>query len=123
MIGRFNHIGRLLCYLKNISSSHPTDLSLGAHAQELTDGDIVDGEVIQSATVDNSAIQSIEQDGKRYTTVNLSDYAKQVDESTWSPNMKVNTAMTVKMQVLLDWNHASPGPVDGGWGMNSKSTG
>lgn len=95
-------------------------LSLGAHAQDLTDGDIVDGEVVQSATVDNSAIQSIEQDGKRYTTVNLSDYAKQVNESTWSPNMKVNTAMTVKMQVLLDWNHASPGPVDGGWGMNSK---
>lgn len=34
--------------------------------------------------------------------------------------MKVNSAMTIKMQALLDWNHASPGPIDGGWGMNSK---
>ena len=34
--------------------------------------------------------------------------------------MNVNSAMTIKMQALLDWNHASPGPIDGGWGMNSK---
>lgn len=66
-------------------------------------------------------IKSIEDaDGKRHTTLNLSDYAKQVNSATWSPNMKVNSAMTIKMQALLDWNHASPGPIDGGWGMNSK---
>ncbi|WP_227511824.1 MULTISPECIES: L,D-transpeptidase family protein [unclassified Psychrobacter] len=67
------------------------------------------------------AIKNIEdKDGKRYTTLNLSNYAKQVNNATWSPNMKVNSAMTIKMQALLDWNHASPGPIDGGWGMNSK---
>lgn len=85
--------------------------------------DIIDGEVevLQSTqTTDNGAIQSIEQDGKRITTVNLSSYARQVNQAVWSPDMKVNTAMTIKMQVLLDWNHASPGPIDGGWGMNSK---
>ena len=66
-------------------------------------------------------IKSIEdKDGKRYTTLNLSNYAKQVNDATWSPNMNVNSAMTIKMQALLDWNHASPGPIDGGWGMNSK---
>ncbi|MGO2341166.1 MAG: L,D-transpeptidase family protein, partial [Psychrobacter sp.] len=66
-------------------------------------------------------IKNIEsKNGKRYTTLNLSNYAKQVNESVWSPNMKVNSAMTIKMQALLDWNHASPGPIDGGWGMNSK---
>ena len=27
---------------------------------------------------------------------------------------------TLKLQALLDWNHASPGPIDGGWGMNAK---
>lgn len=75
---------------------------------------------IQSAN-DDSAIKSIEdKDGKTYTTLNLSNYAKQVNTSTWSPNMNVNSAMTIKMQALLDWNHASPGPIDGGWGMNSK---
>lgn len=97
-------------------------LNMNTYAQEHTDDDIVDGEVVQPTTTqsDDTAIKSIEQDGKRYIAVNLSDYAKQVNESTWSPDMKVNTAMTVKMQVLLDWNHASPGPIDGGWGMNSK---
>lgn len=70
---------------------------------------------------DDPTIKNIEdKDGKRYTTLNLSNYAKQVNDATWSPNMKVNSAMTIKMQALLDWNHASPGPIDGGWGMNSK---
>ena len=70
---------------------------------------------------DDPTIKNIEdKDGKRHTTLNLSNYAKQVNSSVWSPNMKVNSAMTIKMQALLDWNHASPGPIDGGWGMNSK---
>lgn len=69
----------------------------------------------------DAAIKSIESiDGKKHTTLNLSNYAKQVNEAVWSPNMKVNSAMTIKMQALLDWNHASPGAIDGGWGMNSK---
>ena len=69
----------------------------------------------------DSSIKSIEDvDGKTHTTLNLSSYAKQVNGSTWSPNMNVNSAMTIKIQALLDWNHASPGPIDGGWGMNSK---
>ena len=66
-------------------------------------------------------IKNIEDvNGKTHTTLNLSNYAKQVNGSVWSPNMNVNSAMTIKMQALLDWNHASPGPIDGGWGMNSK---
>ena len=28
---------------------------------------------------------------------------------------------TLKLQALLDWNHTSPGPIDGGWGMNAKT--
>ena len=76
----------------------------------------------QSAGIsDDTAIKSIEdKDGKTYTTLNLSNYAKQVNDATWSPNMNVNSAMTIKMQALLDWNYASPGAIDGGWGMNSK---
>ena len=70
---------------------------------------------------DDPTIKNIEdKDGKRYTTLNLSNYATQVNDAVWSPSMKVNSAMTIKMQALLDWNHASPGPIDGGWGMNSK---
>lgn len=75
----------------------------------------------QKADGSDAAIKSIESiDGKKHTTLNLSNYAKQVNDAVWSPNMKINSAMTIKLQALLDWNHASPGPVDGGWGMNSK---
>ena len=75
---------------------------------------------LQDASND-AAIKSIADiDGKKHTTLNLSNYAKQVNEATWSPNMNVNSAMTIKIQALLDWNHASPGAIDGGWGMNSK---
>ncbi len=81
----------------------------------------VNNEAQLQNTGDNSAIKSIEdKDGKTYTTLNLSNYAKQVNSSSWSPKMNVNSAMTIKLQALLDWNHASPGPIDGGWGMNSK---
>ncbi len=70
---------------------------------------------------DDPTIKNIEDiNGKTHTTLNLSNYAKQVNGSTWSANMNVNSAMTIKLQALLDWNHASPGPIDGGWGMNSK---
>lgn len=84
------------------------------------EGDIDTGEVVATKSTDDTAIKSIQQDGKTYTTYSLSNYAKRVNESVWSPNMKVNTAMTVKLQALLDWNHASPGPIDGGFGMNTK---
>ena len=76
---------------------------------------------LMSDSSNDTAIKSIEDvDGKKHTTLNLSNYAKQVNGAKWSPNMKVNSAMTIKMQALLDWNHASPGAIDGGWGMNSK---
>jgi lipoprotein-anchoring transpeptidase ErfK/SrfK len=79
-----------------------------------------DNTSLASAAGDTS-IKSIEdKDGKKITTLDLSSYAQTVNSSTWSPNMKVNSAMTIRMQALLDWNHASPGPIDGGWGMNSK---
>ncbi|MCG3871800.1 L,D-transpeptidase family protein [Psychrobacter sp. Ps7] len=90
--------------------------------------DISEGQAVAAPTVAisdaspaDTSIKSIEDvNGKKHTTLNLSNYAKQVNGATWTPNMKVNSAMTIKMQALLDWNHASPGAIDGGWGMNSK---
>ena len=89
--------------------------------------DISEGQAVaapSSAIADSSADTSIKSiadvDGKKHTTLNLSNYAKQVNGAVWTPSMNVNSAMTIKMQALLDWNHASPGAIDGGWGMNSK---
>lgn len=86
------------------------------------EGDISTGEVevSKSSSSDAEAIRSIEKGGVTHTTYNLTNYAKAVNSATWTPNMKVNSAMTVKLQALLDWNHASPGPIDGGFGMNTK---
>ncbi len=107
--------------LKDQQSDSTDDISDGqAFAGPDTTSASASSGQAQTATVD-PAIKSIEDvDGKTHTTLNLSSYAKQVNGSTWSPNMNVNSAMTIKLQALLDWNHASPGPIDGGWGMNSK---
>ena len=102
------------------------ELSRKDEQSDSTD-DISEGQALaapsasMSDSSNDTAIKSIEDvDGKKHTTLNLSNYAKQVNGAKWSPNMKVNSAMTIKMQALLDWNHASPGAIDGGWGMNSK---
>lgn len=55
-----------------------------------------------------------------FNNLSLSQYAKKVNSATWRPDQNVNSATTLKLQALLDWNHASPGPIDGGWGMNAK---
>lgn len=97
----------------------PNDSSAMVSADPLS-YDLPDDEKRQDFS-DDPTIKNIEdKNGKTYTTLDLSNYAKQVNGATWSPNMNVNSAMTIKIQTLLDWNHASPGPVDGGWGMNSK---
>lgn len=93
----------------------PSKVPSDAASSELPDSEQTQDES------DDSTIKSIEdKDGEKRTTLNLSNYAKQVNKAKWSPNMKVNSAMTIKIQKLLDWNHASPGPIDGGWGMNSQ---
>lgn len=104
----------------NLPASEEQDASL----LNINDADIDEGEVVAKPNTipeKDNAIKSIEsKNGKKYTTLHLSNYAKKINEATWSPNMTVNSAMTLKLQALLDWNHASPGPIDGGWGMNSK---
>ncbi len=78
------------------------------------------GQVVGGSSNDETIKNLQHKNGKIYKTTNLSTYAKKVNSAVWKPDMKRNTAMTVKLQALLDWNHASPGPIDGGWGMNSK---
>lgn len=108
------------------SENDAEDVAVEAQVQEdiaeQTNDEADSGQAVAVATsvIDDDSIKSIEnKDGKVYKTTNLSNYARAVNNAVWKPNMRKNTAMTVKMQALLDWNHASPGPIDGGWGMNS----
>lgn len=116
---------------KDEQSDSTDDISAGQAVAAPSDVDSIDSsdplafelpeQELRQDFSDDPTIKNIEdKDGKRYTTLNLSNYAKQVNDAKWSPNMNVNSAMTIKLQALLDWNHASPGPIDGGWGMNSK---
>lgn len=56
----------------------------------------------------------------KLNSLNLNDYAKAINEAKWTPTVNVNSAMTVKLQALLEWNHTSGGAMDGGWGENSR---
>ena len=110
-----------------VTADNMTVEELARKDEQSDSDDISEGQAVaapSSATTDSSADASIKSiadvDGKKHTTLNLSNYAKQVNGAVWTPSMKVNSAMTIKMQALLDWNHASPGAIDGGWGMNSK---
>ena len=109
-----------------LASDDADDIAIQAQVNneiaEQSNDDVESGQAVAIATpaLDDESIKSIEnKDGKIYKTTNLSNYARAVNSAVWTPNMRRNTAMTVKMQALLDWNHASPGPIDGGWGMNS----
>ena len=97
-------------------------------AKQLADDNDIDaGEAIVNddslGNIDTQSIDSITQSTQPATPYNqnitLSQYAKEVNRIHWYEGMKQNNAMTAKLQALLDWNHASPGPIDGGWGMNS----
>ena len=77
---------------KDVQSDSTDDISEGQAVAAPT-------AAISDASPADTSIKSIEDvNGKKHTTLNLSNYAKQVNGATWTPNMKVNSAMTIKMQ-------------------------
>ena len=60
------------------------------------------------------------QPAKSAASVTQSTTTPKVASATAVTAAKPTPATTLKLQALLDWNHASPGPIDGGWGMNAK---
>lgn len=89
-------------------------IAMNVHAIEITQATATTGN--QNTTYDVSP--STYQGGTQ--TFSIPDYIKEINALTWSPSMKVNSLMTVKIQVLLDRNHISVGTIDGGWGDASK---
>lgn len=117
--------------LTNSFAMAKTDKETGIDS-DFTSGDVVAGENSETTALENREVDvSIDpttvgvqkkstKTSYTNTTLNLSEYAKAVNEAEWRPEAKINSAITLKLQALLDWNHASPGPIDGDWGMNSK---
>ena len=55
-----------------------------------------------------------------YSTENLSETAKKVNEATWKADTKIDRNFATKLQALLNWNHSGVGAVDGYWGKNTR---
>lgn len=55
-----------------------------------------------------------------YSTENLSEAAKKVNEATWKADTKIDRNVGTKLQALLNWNHSGVGAVDGYWGKNTR---
>ncbi len=114
----------MLLITSSYANPNPNDASIES---DYSEGDVVVTETatasvkteLDPTTVGEASAPKAPATPKK-NTYKLSDYAKQVNEAKWSSTTKVNNATTLKLQALLDWNHASPGPIDGGWGMNSR---
>ena len=86
----------------------------------------------EASPVTNGVSQQIEGDSStanslnkllpkiKYSTNNLSDTAKKVNQATWTEGSKIDRSVGTKVQALLNWNHNGVGAVDGYWGKNTR---
>lgn len=56
----------------------------------------------------------------KYSTENLSETAKKVNQATWTAGSKIDRNVGTKLQALLNWNHSGVGAIDGQWGKNTR---
>lgn len=99
------------------------------------DADTMDSTMTDSndiSPVTNGVSQQIEGNSKaanslnelltkiEYSTENLSETAKKVNEATWKADTKIDRNVGTKLQALLNWNHSGVGAVDGYWGKNTR---
>ncbi len=56
----------------------------------------------------------------KYSTENLSETAKKVNQATWTDSSKIDRDVGTKLQALLNWNHSGVGAIDGHWGKNTR---
>ena len=92
------------------SATAPTEVSpvTNGISQKLT-GDS------KAATSLNKLLPTI-----KYTTENLSDTAKEVNNINWTTDADIDRNIGTKLQALLNWHHNGVGPVDGYWGKNTR---
>ncbi|MBO1530920.1 murein L,D-transpeptidase [Psychrobacter sp. F1192] len=69
----------------------------------------------QTASSLNNLLPTIE-----YTTTNLADVAKKVNDISWSEGEDIDRNIGTKLQALLNWHHHGVGAVDGYWGKNTR---
>ncbi len=112
----------------NQSTSNQTN-SNSIYADTM-DSKMTDGN--DTSPVTNGVSQQIEGNSKvanslnklltkiEYSTENLSETAKKVNEATWKADTKIDRNVGTKLQALLNWNQSGVGAVDGYWGKNTR---
>ncbi|WP_201606843.1 L,D-transpeptidase family protein [Psychrobacter immobilis] len=111
----------------NTSSNQSTSNSIDA---DTMDSRMTDSNDISPVT--NGVSQQIDGNSKAadslnellpkitYSTKELSDTAKKVNQATWTADTKIDRNVGTKLQALLNWNHSGVGAVDGYWGKNTR---
>ena len=95
-----------------------------------TDSTVADSDDISPVT--NGVSQQIDGDSQavnslnkllpkiEYSTKDLSETAKKVNQATWTAGSKIDRNTGTKIQALLNWNNNGVGAVDGYWGKNTR---
>ena len=96
---------------KTVATKTPTtDISpvTNGVSQKITRG-------VKTASSLNKLLPTIE-----YSTENLSDTAKKVNDATWVAGDDIDRNTGTKLQALLNWHQNGVGSVDGYWGKNTR---
>jgi lipoprotein-anchoring transpeptidase ErfK/SrfK len=106
----------------NASSDSTNDDVMGSTMTDSNDISPVTNGVSQQIEDDSNAANSLNKllTKIEYSTKNLSDTAKKVNEATWKADTKIDRNVGTKLQALLNWNHSGVGAVDGYWGKNTR---
>lgn len=120
----------------NMAADTDTDMSAMSNQNSdstntgATDSTMMGGN--DTSPVTNGVSQQIEGDSNtanslnkllpkiKYSTTELSETAKKVNDATWTADSKIDRNVGTKVQALLNWNHSGVGAVDGYWGKNTR---
>ncbi|MGP4715335.1 L,D-transpeptidase family protein [Psychrobacter sp. T6-6] len=120
----------------NMAADTDTDMSAMSNQNSnstntgATDSTMMGGN--DTSPVTNGVSQQIEGDSNtanslnkllpkiKYSTTELSETAKKVNDATWTADSKIDRNVSTKVQALLNWNHSGVGAVDGYWGKNTR---
>ena len=124
----------------NVETEAKMSTSSNQSTSNQTNSNSIDADTMDSTMTDSNDIspvtngisQQIEGNSKaanslnelltkiEYSTENLSETAKKVNEATWKADTKIDRNVATKLQALLNWNHSGVGAVDGYWGKNTR---
>jgi len=115
-------LSSLLFMGQSIAAEPTNSVSVSNSVKSPAEVSPVTNGVSQKLTGDSKAATSLNKllPTIKYTTENLSDNSKKVNNVTWTADAEIDRNIGTKLQALLNWHHNGVGPVDGYWGKNTR---